>query len=102
MKFFVTSKVRSGEVAMTFLRKVYEYYADYVLKVRVAGAPCAPPQRPRRTHTCPTTHTHAQNPFYHDTSSVIRMRLFDYHIDKYCRDMGVAPVVAAAGGAGGR
>ena len=37
MKFFVTSKVRSGEVAMAFLRKVYEYYADFVLKVRIAA-----------------------------------------------------------------
>jgi hypothetical protein len=41
IKFFVTAKPKAADAAVAFLRKTYEYYADYVLKVRYLIMVCA-------------------------------------------------------------
>jgi trafficking protein particle complex subunit 4 len=64
IKFFVTSKPKTPDVN-GFLKKVYEYYADFVLK----------------------------NPFY-EIDMPIRIRLFDYSIETYVKNavLGNPPV----------
>jgi trafficking protein particle complex subunit 4 len=38
VKFFATARPKVAAEAAAFLRRVYEFYGDYVLKVRVAAA----------------------------------------------------------------
>lgn len=59
LKFFVTAKPKTENV-QAFLRKVYEYYADYVLK----------------------------NPFY-ELDMPIRVKLFDYNLEQYVKSTGL-------------
>jgi Sybindin-like family len=62
-----------------FLRKVYEFYADYVLKVS-CGAPLVPalPGQP------PCVWVFLQNAFY-ETDMPIRCEKFDTAIEAYVR-----------------
>ena len=98
VKFFVTARPRTADVGV-FLRRVYEMYADYVLKVRRALAVGAPrPARLARTPTRSLTrppHTPAQNPFY-ELEMPIRVKLFDESLANYVRSAGLGNIAAAA------
>jgi len=59
IKFFVTAKPKTENVQL-FLRKVYEYYSDYVLK----------------------------NPFY-ELDMPIRIKLFDHYLETYVKSTGL-------------
>ena len=60
LKFFATARPETRDVP-AFLRKVYEFYADYVLK----------------------------NPFY-EIDMPIRLRLFEAHVEAHARGLGLA------------
>lgn len=72
LKIFATAKPRTPDVH-GFLRKVYEFYADYALK----------------------------NPFY-EVDMPIRLRLFDHHVEAHAKALGLASAMpVAAGGSAG-
>ena len=92
VKFFVTSRPKATD-ASTFIRKVYEFYGDYVLKVRNgAGGSCytfcSVQQERERRCLCKLTLL-LQNPFY-ELDMPIRIKLFDAAIDSYSRSSGLA------------
>lgn len=69
VKFFVTAKPRTPDVT-SFLRKVYEFYSDCVLK----------------------------NPFY-ELDMPIRVKLFDASVERYAREAGLGSAAATAAAA---
>ena len=97
VKFFVTAKPRCEAGANAFLARVYEAYADYVLKVRerarallrnlAAAVSTTITTCLARTSSVPFFVP--QNPFY-ETDMPIRVKLFDVALDKALSDVSAA------------
>jgi hypothetical protein len=93
LKFFVTARPRTPDVAL-FLKRVYELYADFALKVRRGACDVVVLMRRRRTLERRTATPHClfpplpQNPFY-ELEMPIRIKLFDHALEAYTRSTGL-------------
>jgi len=93
VKFFLTGRPKMDATANAFLARVYEAYADYVLKVSGdALVGCKAVRRMPLLH-CSTSITPArvspQNPFY-EADQPIRIKFFDAALERGLRDLGLA------------
>ena len=85
LKFFVTAKPKTPDIAL-FLKRIYEFYADFVLKVR---KPTWMARAVLDYYDADTSLPLAlQNPFY-ELEMPIRVRLFDHAIEQLARSTGL-------------